>query len=79
MAVPRNLQRRYPTGGGWLTRTFDSRIRTIPDGTCISIIALDMADIILTATKLAPRSKRPRGAQSWFVGPGMEAEMNVAP
>ena len=36
----------------------------IPDGTCISDIATDMADVILsTAGELVPRSKRPRGAQ----------------
>ena len=36
----------------------------IPDGTCISDIATDMADVMLsTAAELVPRSKRPRGAQ----------------
>ena len=36
----------------------------IPDGTCISDVATDMADVMLsTAAELAPRSKRPRGAQ----------------
>ena len=36
----------------------------IPDGTCISDIATDMADVMLsTAAELVPpRSKRPRGA-----------------
>ena len=35
----------------------------IPDGTCISKIAPDMADVMLsTAAELAPRSKRPRSA-----------------
>ena len=34
----------------------------IPDGTCISNIATDMADVMLSAaTKTVPRSKRPRG------------------
>ena len=38
----------------------------IPDGTCISDIATDMADVILsTAAELVPRSKRPRGAHGW--------------
>ena len=37
---------------------------SIPDGTYISDIASDMADVMLsTAAELAPRSKRPRGAQ----------------
>ena len=51
----------------------------IPDGTCISDIATDMADVMLsTAAELVPRSKRPRGAQGWCAGPGVEAEMNAA-
>ena len=55
------------------------RTTTNPDGTCISSIAIDMAYVMLsTATDLAPRSRRPHGAQGWFVGPGVEAEMNAA-
>ena len=51
----------------------------IPDGTCISDIATDMADVMLTAAaELVPRSKRPRGAQGWCAGPDVEAEMNAA-
>ena len=52
----------------------------ISDGTCISDIAIDMADVMLlsTAAELAPRSKRPRGAKGWCAGPGVEAEMNAA-
>ena len=51
----------------------------IPDGTCIGDIATDMADVMLsTAAKVVPRSKRPRGAQGWCAGPGVEAEMNAA-
>ena len=47
----------------------------ILDGTCI---ATDMADVVLSAmAKLAPRSKRLRGAQL-VRGPGVEAEMNAA-
>ena len=50
----------------------------IPYGTCISDIATDMADVMLsTAAELVPRSKRPRGAQGWCARPGVEAEMNV--
>ena len=50
-----------------------------PDGTCISDIANDMADVMLsTAAEIVPRSKRPCGAQSWCAGPGVEAEMNAA-
>ena len=42
-------------------------------------IAIDMTGVILsTAAELAPRSKRPRGAQGWCAGPGVEAEMNAA-
>ena len=51
----------------------------IPDGTYISDIATDMADVMLsTAAEWVPRSKRPRGAQGWCAGPGVEAEMNAA-
>ena len=51
----------------------------IPDGTCVSDIATHVADVMLsTADKLAPRSKRPCGAQGWCTGPGVEAEMNAA-
>ena len=51
----------------------------IPDGTCISDIATDMAEVMLsTAADSVPRSKRPRGAQGWCAGPGVEAEMNAA-
>ena len=38
-----------------------------------------MADIILSTTdELAPRSKHPRGAQGWYAGPGVEADVNEA-
>ena len=51
----------------------------IPYGTCISDIATDMADVMLsTAAELVPRSKRPRGGQGWCAGPGVEAEINAA-
>ena len=51
----------------------------IPDGACISDIATDMADVMLsTAAKLVPRSKRPRGTQGWCARPGVEDEMNAA-
>ena len=37
------------------------------------------ADVMLsTAAKLQPRFKRPRGAQGWCAGPGVETEMNAA-
>ena len=49
------------------------------DGTCIGDIATDMADVMLsTAVDLVPRSKRPRVAQGWCAGPGVEAEMNAS-
>ena len=51
----------------------------IPDGTCISDIAADMADVMLsTAVELVPRSKHPRGAQGWCAGPCVEAEINAS-
>ena len=51
----------------------------ILDITCISDIATDMADLMLSiAIELAPHSKRPRGAQGWCAGPGMEAGINEA-
>ena len=51
----------------------------IPDGTCISDIATDMAEVMLsTAADLVPRSKRPSGAQGWCAGPGVEAEITAA-
>ena len=51
----------------------------IPDDTCISGIATDMADVMLsTAAELVPRSKHPRGAQGWCAGPGVEAEMDAS-
>ena len=51
----------------------------IPDGICIGDIAIDMADAMLSTTaELVSRSKRPRGAQGWCAGPGVEAEINAA-
>ena len=51
----------------------------VPDRTCISDVATYMADVMLSiAAELALRSKRPRGAQVWFTGPGVEDEMNAA-
>ena len=50
-----------------------------PDGTCISDIATDIADVMLsTAAELVPPTKRPRGAQGWCAGFGVEAEMKAA-
>ena len=54
-------------------------IRPIPDGTCISDIVTDMANVMLsTAAELVPRSKCPRVAQGRCAGPGVEAEINAA-
>ena len=51
----------------------------IPDGTCISDIATDMADVMLfTVTEMVPRSRRPSLAQGWCAGPGLEDEMSAA-
>ena len=50
-----------------------------PDGTCIGGVAADMADVMLsTAAEVVPHSKRPRGAQGWCAGPGVEDEMNAS-
>ena len=50
----------------------------IPGVICVCDIATDMADVMLsTSAELVPRSKRPRGAQGWCAGPGVEAEMNA--
>ena len=50
----------------------------IPDDTCISGIAIDMADAMLpTAAELVPHYKRPRGVQGWCAGPDVEADMDV--
>ena len=60
----------------------NAMVDTLPpilDGTCISDIATDMADVMLsTAAELVPLSKRPRAAHGWCTGSGMEAEMNAA-
>ena len=62
-----------------VANTMVDALLPIPDGTCISDIATDMADVLLsTAADLVPRSKRPRGAQGWCAGPGVEADMNAA-
>ena len=46
-----------------------------PDGTCVSDIATDTADVMFsTAVDLVPCSKRPRGEQGWCAGPSVEAE-----
>ena len=50
-----------------------------PNGTYISDIATDMADVILsTAAELVPCSKRLRGAYGRCAGPGVKAEINTA-
>ena len=62
-----------------VTNAMIDALPPIPDGTCISDIATDMADVMLaTAAELVPRSKRPRGAQGWCAGPRVEAEINAA-
>ena len=45
-------------------------------GTCTSDIATNIPDVMLsTAAELAPRSRRPRGAQGYCAGPGVETKM----
>ena len=54
-------------------------LRPVPDSTYIGDIATDMADVMLSTTaESVLRFKRPRGAQGWCAGPGVEAEMNAA-
>ena len=78
MVDPRRLMA-DPSFRCQVTNAMVAALTLIPDGTCISNIATEMTDVMLsTATDLAPRSKRPRGAQAWFAGPGVEAEMNAA-
>ena len=49
-----------------VTNAMVDALPSIPDGTCISDIATDMDDVMIsTAVELVPRSKRPRGAQGW--------------
>ena len=51
----------------------------IPDGTCISDIATEMVDVMLsTAAELEPRFRHPRGTQGWCAGPGVEAKVIAA-
>ena len=51
----------------------------IPDVTCISGNATDMADVILsTAAEVVPRSNHPRGEQGCCARPGVESKMNAA-
>ena len=50
----------------------------IPDGICISDLATDMADVMLsTAAELVTRSKHPRGAQGWCARPGVECKKSI--
>ncbi|CAN0355283.1 unnamed protein product, partial [Ascophyllum nodosum] len=59
-----------------VTNAMVDALPPIPDGTCISDIATDRADVMLfTTAGLVPRSRRPRGAQGWRAGRGVEAEM----
>ena len=62
-----------------VTNAMVAVLETIPDGTCMSYFATDMANVILsTAAELALRSKRPRGARGRCVDPGVEAEINAS-
>ena len=74
--------RRFMTGPNLRCQVVNAMVDAlppIPDGTCISDVSTDMADVMLsTAAELVPRFKRPRGAQGWCAGPGVEAEMSAA-
>ena len=67
----------YPNLRWQVANAMVDALPPIPDGTCISDIATDMANVMRpTAAETVPRSKRPRGAQGWFEGTGVEAEMS---
>ena len=62
-----------------VANTMADALLPIPEGTSISNIATDIADVMLsTAAILVPRSKLPRGAQGRCAGPGVKTEMNAA-
>ena len=62
-----------------LANAMVAALSPIADGTCISDIAIDMADVMLsTAAEIAPCSKHPRGAQGWCARLGLEADINAA-
>ena len=64
---------------GQVANAVSAALPPISDGTCISDIATDMTDVMLSITaKPVPRSKRPRGAQGWCAGPGVEDDMKPA-
>ena len=73
--------RRFMADPNLRCQVANAMVATLPpisDGTCSSDIATDMADVMFsTAAELVPRSKRPRGAQGWCAGPGVEAKMNA--
>ena len=62
-----------------VTNAMVAVLEAIPNGTCMSYFATDMANAMLsTAAELVPRSKRPRGARGRCVDPGVEAEINAS-
>ena len=62
-----------------VANTMSAALSPIPGGTCISDIAADMADLMLSILAgIAPRSKRLRGPQDWCADPGVQADMNAA-
>ena len=68
METPRTADRRRlmtdPNLRCQVANTMNTTPLSIPDGTYISDIAINMADVIIsTAAELAPRFKCPRGAQ----------------
>ena len=51
----------------------------IPNDTCFSDIAADMADVMLCiVAELVPRSKRPHGAQGWCADPAVQVSQQVS-
>ena len=74
--------RRLMTDPNFRFQVANAMVDALPpilDGTCISDIATDMADVMLsTVAELVPRSKCPRGAQGWCTGSGVETERNAA-
>ena len=68
-----------PNLGCQFANAMVAAVPSIHDGTCISDVTIDTADVMFsTVVKLAPCSMRLRGAQDWCPGPGVEDEMNEA-
>ena len=69
----------YPNLRYQVANAMTAALPPISDGTCTTDVATDTDAVMLsTAAELAPRSKRPRGAQGSCAGPCAKAEINAA-